>query len=773
MIVTKQWLNQFIDISNISTETICKTLNNIGLEVDSEKIFETPKGVVLGKVLDCIKHPDADKLSVCQVDIGSEILQIVCGAKNVTRDQFVPVATIGTDFGDGFVIKKSKLRGAESNGMICSSTELGLPKMNDGILVLDDSIGELVLGKAISEFGVLNDTVIEIELTANRGDCLNIVGIARELSVAFGIPLKELPAYKDNGYKYTIGQFFDIKTSKKQFCDLAFVAANIENLKLPVSASLKCAIIEKYSNTQIDMLKAYAEHCVGAIFDAFPADAFDKINSRYEAKVTQNANGFDAMLGGANELAVIGVDSKKFDDYGTQVLFQASYQNPENLAKMVFETKQKTGEAYYKSSRGSNPDVSGAIKFFRNFAKACGADLFGGSEEFCEEKHHLVIDANVDKLNAIIGQEIPKHDIERILNALGFGVREHQNNVLTLKVPLFRHDIKNIADVAEEIVRIVGIDNIKSKPLVFEEINRKNKTSDFYELKNQIRQKAIGAGFFETITYVFSERNLLTKYGFEIVDEELDLANPITNELNTFRSTMFLNLIQAVAHNSKFGYKKIPFFEIGRVFDAKRNETTKLAFVFCGQKESEKVENNSKPQNIDLFGFAQKVSDSVGTFELSAMSEITNKFIHPYQNGDIYQNGCKIGYLAKLHPAVQKEFDIDETYICEIDFDKLANNEICATNVSKFQSLKRDLSVLVPKNLEFHKIRTTIDELNINELKSFNLADVYSDEKLGDFESLTLRFTLQSDEKTLEDDEIIAIMAKITNALADININIR
>ena len=156
MIVTKQWLNQFIDISNISTETICKTLNNIGLEVDSEKIFETPKGVVLGKVLDCIKHPDADKLSVCQVDIGSEILQIVCGAKNVARDQFVLVATIGTDFGDGFVFKKSKLSGAESNGMICSSTELGLPKMNDGILVLDDSIGELVLGKAISEFGGLS-----------------------------------------------------------------------------------------------------------------------------------------------------------------------------------------------------------------------------------------------------------------------------------------------------------------------------------------------------------------------------------------------------------------------------------------------------------------------------------------------------------------------------------------------------------------------------------------------------------------------------------------
>lgn len=772
MIVTKEWLNEFIDISSIDTQTICKTLNSIGLEVDSEKVFQAPKGVVLGKVLECEKHPDADKLSVCKVDIGTEILQIVCGAKNVAADQFVPVATIGTDFGEGFIIKKSKLRGVESSGMICSSTEIRLPKMNDGILVLDSSIGVLILGKPISEFTVLNDTMIEIELTANRGDCLSILGIARELSVAFGISLKELTPYKDHSHKYTIGQLFDIKTSKKQFCDLVFVAANIENLNMPVSATLKCAIIEKYSYNQVDMLKSFAEHCVGAIFDIFPSNIFEKNGSRYEVKLEKNERGFDAIFG-ANEISVIGIESKKFEDYSNEVLCQASYQNPEILAKMVFETKQKTGEVYYKSSRGSNPDIVLAMKFFRNFAKICGADLFGGFEEFCDEVHRLVIDVNVEKLNAIIGQQISKHEIERILSALGFSVRESQNNVLTLKVPIFRHDIKNIADVAEEIVRIVGIDNIKSKPLVFQETNRKNKTSDFYELKNQIRQKSIGAGFFETITYVFSERNLLLKYGFDVVDEKLDLVNPITNELNTFRSTMLLNLIQAVANNSKFGYKKIQFFEIGRVFDANRAETTKIAFVFCGQKEAEKISNNSKPENIDLFGFADKVSNSIGSFELAPIEKISNSFIHPHQNGYIFQNGVKIGYLAKLHPAVQKEFDIDETFICEIEFAKLSKSHICTEFVSKFQSLKRDLSILVPKNTEFYKIKNTINELSIKELKSFNLADVYSDEKLGEYDSLTLRFTLQADDKTLEDDEIVSIMNKIIQALANININIR
>ena len=191
MIVTRTWLEEFVNISKITTDDICKTLNSIGLEVDSVEKVRIASGVVVGKVLEKEKHPDADKLNVCQVDIGSETVQIVCGAKNVDAGQYVPVATVGCKLSPDFKIKKAKLRGVASHGMICSSTEIGLPKLNDGILELDDSIGELVIGKELSEYKLLNDDIIEIELTANRGDCLSINGVARELCAFYNIPLTE------------------------------------------------------------------------------------------------------------------------------------------------------------------------------------------------------------------------------------------------------------------------------------------------------------------------------------------------------------------------------------------------------------------------------------------------------------------------------------------------------------------------------------------------------------------------------------------------------
>ncbi|MGB3751620.1 MAG: phenylalanine--tRNA ligase subunit beta, partial [Arcobacteraceae bacterium] len=190
MIITRQWIQEYIDISKISTQNICKALNSIGLEVDSANRILIPNNVVVGYVESCEKHPDADKLNICQVNIGSKIEQIVCGAKNVAAGQYVAVATVGAILGDDFKIKKAELRGVASNGMICSSTEIGLPKLNDGIMELDNSIGELKIGKELNEYSLINDEIIEIDLTANRGDCLSINGVAREFSTYFNIPTR-------------------------------------------------------------------------------------------------------------------------------------------------------------------------------------------------------------------------------------------------------------------------------------------------------------------------------------------------------------------------------------------------------------------------------------------------------------------------------------------------------------------------------------------------------------------------------------------------------
>lgn len=773
MIVTKEWLNEFIDISNVSLEQICKTFNSIGLEVDSDKTFKIPAKIVVGFVQECAKHPDADKLSVCKVDIGSEVAQIVCGASNVAAGQFVPVATIGADMGEGFIIKKAKLRGVESSGMICSSTELGLPKINDGIMVLDDSIGELILGKQLSEYSLLNDSVIEIELTANRGDCLSILGVARELSVMYKTSLNKFEPSVVYG-DLSIGQILDIKISKQTQSNLIYIAANIDTFRLPLLHKLRCAIIDKIAINDVMIFKNYLEHSIGSIFNIYPRSTICGLEEICSIEISQNDVGLDVVKSGIAELGVVGVRGSAFEDFGTEIIIEASYIEPEVVSKKVFESKIKTGESYYKSSRGSNPDLKMSMGYCKNYLSLCGAKLYKGSEEFCDEKEATKLDVSISKLGSIIGQEISKPRVENILLALGFVIRDSGEDMLSVKIPYFRHDIKNIADIAEEIVRVIGIDNIKAKPLIFEEINRKNSTSNFYDLKNSLRNKSVAQGFFETITYAFTSRELLVEFGFDVVEASKDLANPITSELNTFRTTLLLNLLQATSNNTKFGYKKIAFFEIGKVFDSLRNESTKITFVFSGNKESESFTNSGKPKNIDFFDFAQKIANVIGKFDITPIDTIPNNIIHPYQNGLITQNGMVIGYIAKLHPNVAQKFDLDDTMVCEIDFDKLMIQNVKAVAISKFQAVRRDLSILTPKQLPFCEIKTVLDSIDLLELKSYNLVDIYSDEKLGNNESLTFRFVLQSELKTLEEDDISNVMNTILSSLQEkLNLNIR
>lgn len=239
MIITRRWLEEFINISNISTDEICKTLNSIGLEVDSVEKKSIASKVVVAKVLSKEKHPDADKLNVCQVDLGDEVTQIVCGASNVEAGQTVAVATIGAILGNDFKIKAAKLRGVESNGMICSSTELGLPKLNDGIMVLDNSIGELILGKELKDYPSLNDDIIEIGLTPNRGDCLSILGVARELAAFYDLPLIELDK-NINSHELSIGQIFEINSSNIDTF-LAYKAIDFSGFKLDLITNLRVA----------------------------------------------------------------------------------------------------------------------------------------------------------------------------------------------------------------------------------------------------------------------------------------------------------------------------------------------------------------------------------------------------------------------------------------------------------------------------------------------------------------------------------------------------
>ncbi|CAM3841328.1 YtpR family tRNA-binding protein [Arcobacter cloacae] len=764
MIITRSWLEEFIDISKISTDEICKTLNAIGLEVDSLENYSIASKVVVGKVLEKQKHPDADKLNICQVDLGTNQVQIVCGAKNVDVGQFVPVAMVGCDLGNDFIIKEAKLRGVESNGMICSSTELGLPKLNDGILVLDNSIGELILGKELKEYSKLNDSVIEIGLTPNRGDCLSIHGIARELSAYYSIPLLEL----DKQIKYNdlgIGQIFEIECDSNIDSALSFKAIDLTNFKLGLIFKFRTSILGKYvDNNDIKNTLTYVTHSTGVILNAYSKNMTLKNNNLNILYAKKDEDGFDNIYG-IEHLSKICVEHKELEYNDTDYIIEASYINPDLISRKVYEKKIKTSDIYYKASRGSEPNIDFGIDYLSTLISKFGATIYRGTETFIEDKEKLTLDVSTKKINSIIGQEIPKIEIEKILTSLGFEVKDTVDNVLVIKVPHYRHDIKNIADITEEVVRIIGIDNIVSKPLQIDEVNRVNKTSNDLIKKNKLRFKAIENGFFETLTYVFSSKENLEKYGFKTVKEELELINPIVKELNTYRTTLLLNLVEACSNNFKVGSRSTAFFEIGTIFDENRKESKKIAFIQTGFVEQEEISNSGKPKNIDFFSFSKKILNTIGKFDLEPMNNIDNSFIHPYQNANVLIDGEVVGFICKLHPSVCADFDLNDTFIAQIDFEAIKNDIVKTTKYSKFQSSKKDLSIIAPKSLEYKEIKKAINSLNDKNIKQFNLIDIYSDEKLGDKESLTIRFVLQNDEKTMEEEDITTTMSSILDIL--------
>ncbi len=766
MIITRSWLQEFIDLSKISTDDICKTLNSIGLEVDSVQKVTIPSNVVVGKVLEKEKHPDADKLNVCQVDVGDEKLQIVCGAKNVDKDQYVPVAKVGANLGDGFKIKKAKLRGVESIGMICSSTEIGLPKLNDGILELDNSVGELVIGKELNEYKLLNDDIIEIELTANKGDCLSINGVARELSAFYNIPLKEFE--KNVNYnEFGIGQVLEVECDSNIDSSIVYKAVDFSAYKLPLTYKLKVGAIDKYiENNEISNTISYITHSTGVILNAYAKSKTDNMNNLNVLHIKKDENGFDNVYG-KDHLSQLGINHEEIEITEDNFIVEASYIDPELLAKRVFETKIKTGDIYYRTSRGSEPNIQFGVDYFTTFVSNYGALIFKGAETFVDDKEKTTLDVDVNKVNSIIGQDVQKAEIERILKSLGFEVKDGANGILSVKIPLFRHDIKNIADITEEIVRIIGIDNIQAKPLAIDEVNRVNKTSMDYIKNNKLRYKAIENGFFETLTYVFASKDQLEKYDLPTVEEKLDILNPIAKELDTFRTTITLNLIEACSNNFKTGTKSTAFFEIGKVFNQKREESKKIAFIQTGYKEQEDISNSGKPQNIDFFSFSKKILNTVGKFELEAMDTISNDLIHPYQNAKVVIDGKVAGFIAKLHPTVCEDYDLNDTFIAEIDFDLIKDELTTVNKYSRFQSSKKDLSIIAPKSLKYKKIKDAINSLNDKNIKQFNLIDIYNDENLGDNESLTIRFVLQNEEKTLQEEDITKSMDNILKVLEE------
>ena len=768
MIVTRSWLNEWIKLDDITTDDLARTFNNIGLEVDSVTSFDIPEKIVFGRVTACEKHPDADKLNVCQVDLGSTVRQIVCGAANVREGITVAVATLGAEMPGGLKIKPVKLRGVDSEGMICSSTEIGLPKLEDGIMVIDESVGEVKLGEEIRNNPYFNDDQIEIELTANRGDCLSIRGVARDLCAAFDRPLKKMKSEDTDQTRLGIGRLLQLMQDDSLDVDLTYRALDLSGLELPLKLRLRLAQIDETKENAIEGLLWYATYSTGVVLRAYHYGPF-KSDDEQKAVITlkRDDKGF-ASIFNSKKASTVGIyqeDSSRVT-YNEGIAFiEASYIPPEIISRQMHENKIENGPHFYRTSRGSEPELEVGLEYALNLLE-CYSDssIYGGSVDVSSKFSEKVIGISVDEINAIIGMEIKKTTISKLLKGLGFELAKSNGDNFVVEVPRYRHDIVNKQDVVEEIVRLVGIDNIESKALEFGEAYRVDEDYAAYTKRKVYRHRAAQSGFYETVHFVFTERALLEKYGFAVIDKSKELLNPIAGTLDTLRSTMMLGLVQAASHNVKVGQKSVKLFESGSVFDADRSESVKFAFLSSGSAERDKMSNSGKPANVGFASFVQKIADVVGDFTLRETTP-THTFAHPYQVAAVIQNDKVIGELFKLHPSIAEEYDLEETYLCEVEFAALEYSIKEAKSYSKYQASFRDLSVVMPSSMNYAEIAKVIEANRSAEMIRFYPVDRYSDEKLGDNISLSLRFVLQSEDKTLEEEDITSAMSSVLSAL--------
>lgn len=767
MIVTRSWLNEWIDLDGISTDDLCKTFNAIGLEVDRVHSYDIPKKIVFGKVLECEKHPDADKLNVCQVDIGTSTRQIVCGASNVRAGLNVVVATIGAEMPGGLVIKPVKLRGVESEGMICSAGEIGLEDIQDGIMELDESIGEFKLGSEVSSNPIFSDDLIEIELTANRGDCLSIRGVARDLSAAYDRPIKEYTT-TDNDAKRGIGRILSLSHEKDLDVSLRYKAVELKDLILPFVLKLRLAQIEDTRDIDIEAVMLYITHSTGVILRAYNYGFFCK-EDEVMAKIllTEDENKY-ACIQGKEKASTIGVvqddESKVTYDEGT-ILLEASYIPPDIISKKMAANKMEAGPMFYKTSRGSEPELHGGLSYCIDLIEAnSSSSTFSGSIELSNPYKDKIVIVTKQEIDEIIGATVDKVVVAKILKNLGFDTSKSSSDNFVITVPQFRHDIVNKQDIIEEIVRMVGIDNIPSKPFVLREENRLE--DDYFEYKKRtiFRHRAAQSGFFESVHFVFDEKKVLESYGFLTTEDDLELLNPIVQTLDTLRPTLLTGLLKAASANVKNGYSSVRLFEVGSVFSPTREESLKFSLLFSGDAEAESLSNAGKPKKVDFAFFVQKISDIIGAVELREY-ETKHSLSHIYQSAQVLIAGEVVGELFRVHPDVEKSYDLNNTYVCELDFDKIPYGLKTAKKSSKYQASFRDLSIIMPQSMKYESLKSTIESCQIKELIRFYPVDKYSDDALGDEMSLSLRFVLQSEEKTLEEEDITSSMDRILDSL--------
>ncbi|MFA4996383.1 MAG: phenylalanine--tRNA ligase subunit beta [Patescibacteria group bacterium] len=738
MKILKSWLKDYIDIKLTDSE-MAEKLNISGTEVESVTSF-LDSNVVIAEIKDIKKHPNADRLRIATVFDGKSDLTVVCGAPNIEVGQKVPLAKLGAKLGD-IEIKKTEIRGVESEGMICAEDELGLGNDHAGIIVLPN---EYKIGKPLSEY-VESDAVFELEITPNRGDCLSHIGIAREIAALTGRSISKTPISLDMN-SANIKDRLSIKITDKKLCP-QYMARLIEGIKVGPSPDWLKKRLEllglKPINNIVDVTN-FVMYDLGQPLHAFDADKIDGkeiiVRKNKPNEKVKTLDGVERIIKDAilitdknKAIAIAGVmggNNSEISEETTRVVIESAEFNRKNIRKTAKELGLVT-EASYRFERGIN---SGSVEYALNKAAKMMQELAGGriisgiaKEE--EKAPNKTLEIEYEKINNLTGLDLSVSEINRILNSLGFEVK----NDLCI-VPFWRHDIEIWQDLAEEVARIYGYNKIT--PLALQEVKAPKKSTYYY--KEMVKDALAEEGFVEAINYPYLSEDGIKAANLKTKDL-LEIANPIQPENKYLRNSLVPGLLKSIAKNPSFDL--ILFFEVGKVF-SRKNENNNLAIVSAGKNaknEIEKViENICVRFKIDkkYFNIKELTTNELQKFKI--------------KKPVVYKSELNLDNLISLIKVSGEDLEL-----------KLNQKRINYRPVSKFPAITRDLAFIVDKKIESSAVEETITEIS-ELIARVELFDEFTSDKFGvNKKNIAFHIYLQHPERTMIDKEADDIIKSV------------
>lgn len=807
MKISYNWLKEYLDFKD-DHKTIGEKLTSLGLEVEGilkhESVPGGLEGVVIGKTKSIKKHPNADRLKITTVDVGKEdLLQIICGAPNVDKNQTVAVATAGTTLypnNKKLKIKKSKIRGEVSNGMICGQDELNLGEFDQGIMIFDNNYKA---GTPLTEiFNIENDWIYEIGLTPNRADAMSHYGTARDLRARLMHEGKKLDLKTtsvsdfivDNRTKNIKINIEDYESCPR-YCGIIMENINVQDS--PKWLQNKITSIGLTPINNIVDITNYILHDIGQPLHAFDYDKIEDqtINIKKYQKVTKfiTLDEVERKLG-PDDLTIS--DSKKplclagifggidsgISEKTTSIFIESAYFDPITIRKSAKYHNLST-DSSYRFERGIDPNITKyalkrAVLMIKEICKnsIVSSDLIDLYPKPIED---IQIILGFDKVEKIIGQKIEKEIIKNIISSLDIKINSITESNLGLSIPSYRNDVNREADVIEEILRIYGYNNIESSKKINQSLN-----SEGQDYKNKITglisNHLVSLGFYEIMTnsLVSPKSNEINK---ESKNPNVEILNFSSTDQSQLRNSMIPSGLSVIKHNINRKRSNLKLFEFGKIYnrnDDRFDEHEKLAIFVCGNKNNSNW--NSLDRKSDYFylkGIVNSITQKIGFNNVKLKPITKNNF---YEGETVSYQKSEIVSFGLVEKDICKSFDIEmDILYAEIDIKailkKYSRNPIQFKSISKFPEVTRDLSILIDNELNFDKIHNASKQINQKLIKEISLFDVYEGENLPkNKKSYGISFKIQDDEKTLSETEIESVMNKVVEKLKkEFNVELR